>query len=132
MAYQPQYVATPRTALVQLPATAAAGIRDGATTAVGTAVMSAAASGTRIDDIVIQATGTVPTGMIRFFIYDGTNSRLIEEVPVETTTVNATTEAWTTKLTNLAWILVGTSYSLRATTETANAFNIYVSKAGDF
>lgn len=132
MAYQPQYVSTPRTAIVQIPATAAAGVRDGAATAVGTAIMAGATTGTRIDDIILQAVGTTTSGMLRFFIYDGTNSRLIEEIPVEATTVGANVEAWTYKLTNLAWILMGTTYTLRATTETAHAFNVYVSRAGDF
>ena len=76
MATSAQYAATPATAMVQI-ATANTN-RDGTGT-LGT-LITAPAAGTRVDDIQITAAGTTTAGVVRMFLYDGTNTRLIMEV----------------------------------------------------
>lgn len=132
MATQAQYASTPRLAVAQI-ATANTG-RDGTGT-IGT-VFTAGASGSRIDAIYLKAVGTTTAGMIRLFIHDGTNARLLTEVPVTALTPSATLPAWESQMTlsmmsNLFPILLPTGYSLRASTNNAETFNV-MALGGDF
>lgn len=127
MATTAQYAATPRSAVGQV--TAANTNRDGTGTIV--TVFTAGASGSRVDDIWIVAAGTVTAGVVRLFINDGTNTRLWQEVMVTATTPSTTVQVFNTALFNQALILP-TGYSLRASTNNAETFNVIVSRAGDF
>ena len=81
-----QYAATPATAMAQISTANTA--RDGSGTIVD--VLTAGSNGTRIDDITITASGTTTAGVVRLFLYDGTNTRLWKEILV-TATHNAET-----------------------------------------
>jgi len=52
---------------------------------------SAGANGSRIDTIIIQATGTTLAGLIDFWVYDGTTSRMVYEASVTVVTGSTTT-----------------------------------------
>lgn len=112
--------------------------RDGTGT-LGT-VYTAGVSGSRIDSIVIQATGTTTAGMIRFFssIDTGTTKRLISEVPVLAITAAATTPVFQTVLTsqNASFMQNGlvleANSILYASTNNAESFNVIAVNAGDF
>jgi hypothetical protein len=131
-----QYASTPKNSGAQI-STANTG-RDGTGT-LGT-VYTAGASGSRVDSIVIQATGTTTAGMIRFFssIDAGTTKRLIGEVPVLANTPSATTPAWQVTLTSQNASFMGNGLVLQASsilyasTNNAEAFNIIAVNAGDF
>lgn len=127
MASNANYAATPKTAVAQL--SAANTNRDGTGTIV--TVLTAGTSGSRVDDIVITATGTTTAGMVRLFLHDGTNARLFREVPVTAITPSGTVQAFTASLTNLALVLAS-GWSLRASTHNAEAFNVTVTRAADF
>lgn len=90
MATTPQFVATANIGAVR--PTAANTASDGSGT-LGTdifALVTAGANGTRVDRISItnsQATAAASTALVaRFFLHDGTNTRLIEEVAVPSAT----------------------------------------------
>lgn len=136
MAASPQYASTPKvgTAVISTANTA----RDGTGT-IGT-VFTAGTSGSRIDGIEIQATGTTTAGMVRLFISDGTNHRLFAEVPVVAVTPSATIPAFSTLVQGNATGLVNitplpinipTGWSLRASTHNAESFNV-IAFGGDF
>ena len=136
MALQPQYASTPKvgTAVISTANTN----RDGTGT-LGT-VFTADTSGSRIDGIEIQATGTTTAGMVRLFVSDGTNHRLFAEVPVVATTPSATVPAFSafiqgnaTGLVNITPlpISIPTGWSLRASTHNAESFNV-IAFGGDF
>jgi hypothetical protein len=127
MASNANYAATPKSALAQL--SAANTNRDGTGTIV--TVLTAGTSGSRIDDIVITATAATTAGMVRLFLHDGTNARLFREVPVTAITPSATVQAFTASLPNLALVLAP-GWSLRASTNNAEAFNVAVTRAADF
>lgn len=127
MAIQAQYATTPASAAVNI--SAANTNRDGTGTIVN--VETAGASGSRIDDLTITATGTTTAGMIRLFLHDGTNARLWREVPVQAVTPSGTVQTWTATLANLALVLQS-GWSLRASTHNAESFNVLVTRAGDF
>jgi len=127
MSIASNYAATPRTAVAQ--ATTANTARDGTGTLA--TVFTAGASGSRIDDITITATGTTTAGMVRLFLHDGTTARLWREVAVSAITPSATVSPFSSLLGNLALVLQ-TGWSLRASTHNAETFNVLVTRAGDF
>ena len=51
-------------------------------------LISGAANGTLVKEIIIKAVVNTSRGMIRFFIFDGTKTRLLEEVDVFPTTTS--------------------------------------------
>lgn len=132
MATQAQYASIPKVGVGTL--STANTNRDGTGTIA--TVFTAGASGSRIDMIDLQATGTTTAGMIRLFVNDGTNSRLIFEVPVLANTPSGTNPAWSAQLntntmTQILPIVLPTGWSLRASTNNAEAFNV-IAFGGDF
>lgn len=94
-----------------------------APTTVGT-ILTAGASGTRIDYIDIQGVATTVSGLINLFVYDGTNYILWQQVPVQAVTSSTTAPAFAAALSsngnaNIMPLIIPTGYSLRATTSVA-------------
>lgn len=106
--------------------------RDGSGT-VGT-VATGGTLGTRIDRVTICANQSTTAGMVRLFAYDGTNSRLIKEVPVTLITVAADTPGFTAELVRtdgLPWLELPVNHQLRASTHNAEQFDV-VAYGGDY
>ena len=132
MSTSAQYVSTPKCGVGQV--SVANTNRDGTGTIV--TVFSAGASGSRIDAIDLKAVGTTTAGMIRLFIHDGTNARLLTEVPVIAITPSGTLPSWeaqlnTNTMTQVLPLVLPTGYSLRAATNNAETFNV-IALGGDF
>ena len=128
MATTANFFSTPRTAVAQV--TTANTARDGTGTIA--TVITGAASGTRVDDIEINATGATAAGVVRLFLHDGTNARLLREILVTAIpSPSVTTAVFNTRLTDLGIILQNASWSIRAATNNAETFNIAVTRAGD-
>ena len=132
MAAVPQYAATPRCGVGQV-SVANAG-RDGTGTLA--TIFMAGASGSRIDAISLKAVGTSTAGMIRLFIHDGTNARLLTELPVVAVTPGASAPSWgaqlnTNSMSQVLPIILPTGYSLRASTHNAETTNV-IAVGGDF
>lgn len=94
-----------------------------APTTVGT-VLTAGASGTRIDYIDIQGVATTVSGLVNLFVYDGTNYILWQQVPVQAVTSSTTAPAFAAALSsngnaNIMPLIIPTGYSLRAATSVA-------------
>lgn len=105
--------------------------RDGTGT-LGT-VITAGSSGTRIERVTITGTGSTTAGMVRLFVYDGTNTYLIKEQPVTAITPSATVAAFTTDITfgDVNFLVLPNGYSLKASTHNAEGFNV-TAFGGDF
>jgi hypothetical protein len=127
MATSAQYASTVRAAAAQV--TTANTNRNG-TGAIVT-VFTAGANGSRIDDISIDAVATTTAGVVRLFINDGTTSYLFQEILVTATTPSTTVAVWSYVLLNQA-LVIPTGWSLRASTNNTETFNILVTRAGDF
>ena len=135
MATQAQYASVPKIGIGQI--STANTNRDGTGT-LGT-VFTAGASGSRIDAVEIQATGTTTAGMVRLFLHDGTNARMICEVPVVAVTPSGTVPAWSALVNSQGMnngtiqlpISIPTGWSLRASTNNAETFNV-IAFGGDF
>lgn len=127
MATTPAYANTPVSAAINIVTANTA--RDGTGT-LGT-LITAAANGTRVDDIYISATATTTAGVIRLFISDGTNNRLISEILVTAVTPSTTVSTWSTTLVNLG-IVLQTGYLLKVSTNNAESFNVVATRAANF
>jgi hypothetical protein len=107
-----------------------------APTTVGT-VLTAGASGTRIDYIDIQAVATTSSGIINLFIYDGTTYFLWTQVPVVAVTSSTTAVAYQATLSsnsyaNIMPLTLPTGHSLRATTSVSQSGIRVTAYGGDF
>jgi hypothetical protein len=127
MATAAQYASTVRTAQAQV--SVANTNRNGSGTIA--TVFTAGSSGSRIDDIYITATGTTTAGVVRLYLNDGTNTWLFQEILVTAITPSTTVQVFQFVLLNQALILAN-GWSLRASTNNAETFNIQVTRAGDF
>ena len=98
-------------------------------------VITGAASGTRVDRIVITATGTTTAGMVRLFINDGANIRAWREVPVTAITVSASAAAFTFTIVSpdsqVPLLVLPNAYILAASTHNAEQFDV-LAHAGDY
>lgn len=134
MATTPNFAKTPRCGMGQV--LVANPNRDGTGTLA--TIFTAGTDGSRIDLVVVQAIGTTTAGMVRLFIHDGTNARLFEEIPVRAVTPSGTIPAFSTSIgengevnTGKYPILLPSGYSLRASTNNSEAFNV-IAFGGDF
>jgi hypothetical protein len=115
MATSAQYASTPVFGSVNLTGS------DTSLTAPVTigSILTAGASGTRIDYIDIQGVATTVAGLVNLFVYDGTNYILWQQVPVQAVTSSTTAPAFTLALSsngnaNIMPLNLPTGYSLRA------------------
>jgi hypothetical protein len=98
--------------------------RDGTGT-LGT-VITAASNGTLIRKIQIKAISTTTQGMVRLFVYDGTNTRLLLEIDVPPMTVNTTTGTDCTFETTVELnYKLKSGWCLKAATQNAESFNVF-------
>jgi hypothetical protein len=133
MATSAQYAATPRVGSANLTT------QDTSLTAPTTVstILTAGASGTRIDYIDVQGVATTVAGLINLFIYDGTNYILWAQVPVIAVTSSTTAPAFQSTLSsnvnaNLMPLIIPTGHSLRATTSVAQTGVRVTALGGDF
>lgn len=120
MSTTPNYAASPKIGSANV-STAEASLT--APTATGT-IVSAGASGTRIDMATIQATGTTTAGLMRLYLHDGTNYRLIKEVEVRAAVPSSTQLAFNASVTFDGGLNLPTGWSLRAAPSKSEAFTV--------
>jgi hypothetical protein len=107
-----------------------------APTTVGT-IVSAGASGTRIDYIEVIGVATTVSSLVNLFIYDGTTYVLWQQVPVIAVTSSTTAPAFAAYLSsnsnsNVMPLTLPTGYSLRATTSVTQTGVRVTAYGGDF
>lgn len=120
----PVFVLTPICTLSQV--SVANTNRDG-TGDVQTAA-TGATNGTRINRITIKASVTTTSGMVRFYIYNGSVTRLWREYAIGALTPSATVQSFmqTIELFGERALILPVNYELRVSTEKAEAINIIV------
>lgn len=133
MAATAQYASTPKFGSATLT-TADTSLT--APTTVGT-IVTAGASGTRIDYIDIQGVATTVAGLINLFVYDGTTYVLWNQVPVQAVTSSTTVPAFSAVLSsnnnsNIMPLTLPTGYSLRAAASVAQTGVRVTAYGGDF
>jgi len=133
MSTSAQYASTPKVGAALLT-TADTSLT--APTTVGT-VVSAGASGTRIDYIEVMGVATTVASLINLFIYDGTTYSLWQQIPVQAVTTGTTTPSFVANLAsnanaNVMPLILPTGYSLRATTTVTQTGVKVLAYGGDF
>lgn len=133
MSTSAQYASTPKVGAALLT-TADTSLT--APTTVGT-IITAAASGTRIDYIDVQGVATTSAGLINLFLYDGSTYHLWQQVPVLAVTSSTTAPAFTANLSsnsnaNVMPLCLPTGWSLRATTTVSQTGVKVIAYGGDF
>lgn len=120
MATSPSFAVTPRIAAANI-ATANAN-RDGTGTVA--TLITGAATGTRVAEIVVQARVTTTAGMVRLFLYDGTTYRFFDEIAVAAATVSATVKGTRVSTLYNNLILPSASWSLVVSTHNAESIDV--------
>lgn len=125
-----QYVATVKNGTLAQATVANAG-RDGTGTLA--TILTAGATGSRIDAIAFNAPGATTAGMLRLFITVGATTRFIGlEIPVQPVTPSISQPAWAVNFIPPTPIVLEAGASLRFTTHNAETFNAIPTYAGDF
>lgn len=98
---------------------------DGSGTLVSVITATAGKKGTVIQSVVIKSIVSTTAGMIRLFLYDGTNTKLLKEVTVEATTQSGTAHSFskTVDFGGQGFVLEA-SWILKASTEKNETFNV--------
>ena len=104
--------------------------RDGTGTI--TSVATGVAAGTKVFEVVVQATATTTAGMVRLFLStdSGSTWKLFDEVAIAAATPSATVKGQRVSTTYANLILANSSTVIGASTHNAEAFNVVV-LAGD-
>ena len=124
------FASTPAAGAVSAQLSVANTNRDGTGTLVD--IITGAAAGTRVDALEIAATGSTTTGVVRLFLYDGTNNRLYKEILVTAITPSTSTAVWsTTVVFNPPLVLRNASWKLKGSTHNAETFNVLPVLVGD-
>lgn len=92
-------------------------------------VLTAAANGTFIKTVTVKAQTNTTQGMVRLFIYDGTNTKLISEIEIPAVVKSATDPTFETRIPLNITLKAG--YVLKASTENAETF-IVIAEAQDW
>lgn len=121
MSTDPLYFSTPHVGSV-----IASGTLDVSTTAptnVAT-VFTAGASGSKIEEIVVEGLGTTVAGLVRLFLYDGATYNLLDEAIVQALTASTTAPAyrWNKTYPNL---ILPSGWSLRFTQTLAGNVSLF-------
>lgn len=90
-------------------------------------VVTAASNGTLVKCITFKAQGNTTQGMLRLFIYDGTNTRLVQEIEVPAVTKSAQDHSFETTIQCNFRLKAG--YVLKASTQNAETFNVIANAA---
>jgi len=98
--------------------------RDGTGT-LGT-IVTAGAQGSRVDLVRVVAEGTTTAGVVRIFLHDGSTFFLVKEILVSAVTPSVTVEAASLEWQPTEPIVLPTSWTLRASTNNAETFNVFV------
>jgi hypothetical protein len=82
-----------------------------------------AENGMLLKNVTIKASTSAKQGMVRLFLYDGTNTRLLLEVEVKPETIQSgIAHSFERSLDLNYWLKPG--YTLKASTEKADTFNV--------
>ncbi|UFZ05446.1 hypothetical protein LQG66_03780 [Bradyrhizobium ontarionense] len=126
MASAPVFVGVPKT--WQAALSAANTNRDG--TGLLVTLVSAGASGSRVDSLAIIASGITTAGAIRFFLNDGTNKYLRKERLVSAITPSTAISVFEDEVNFSNGLVLPSGWSLMAATHNAEAFKVFA-QGGD-
>jgi len=87
------------------------------------AIITGASNGTQVQSVTVKAQVSIAVaGMVRLFLFDGTNTKLLTEITVPAVTKSATAHSFS-RTVNLDFALKS-GWSIKASTEKADTFNV--------
>jgi hypothetical protein len=89
-------------------------------------VITASGNGYDLKSVTVKAIVSTSAGMVRLFLYDGSNTKLFREVPIAATTKSSIARAFASKITFNDGFALKTGWSLKASTENAESFKVIV------
>lgn len=89
-------------------------------------LVTGSTAGKIIDEITISATNTTTAGMIRMYVFDGTDARLHSQIPVSAVTPAANTPTWNTVIRPLN-LKLHANQEIRFTTQNSESFHLTAS-----
>lgn len=95
-------------------------------------LFTAGANGSRIDQTTFTATGTTLAGIIDIWVYDGTTSRLLQEVVFTVITPNTTTTVGATSIVSYTNLVLPTGYGLYCSSQVASQLIGAITAGGDY
>ena len=119
---QPIFTLTPVCTVGQV--TTANTNRDGTGTIA--TIFTAGADGSRIEAIEVVATVSTTQGVVRLYIHDGTNIRLLKELLVPAITAGTSIEVWREIFVPAVPLVLPSTHSIRASTHIGETFNVFV------
>lgn len=131
MASTPNFTATPRIGAGSV--SAANTNRDGTGTIVD--IITGAADGTKVNEVVIKSTGRPADSIVTLYIYDGTTNWLFDEIDLGAPAASsATATAYRTTVQYANLVLPNASHKLRAAVTAAPTTGVLnvIALAGDF
>ena len=94
-------------------------------------LFTAGANGSRVDQTTIAATGTTQAGVFTFWVFDGTTSRILQEVLI-TVVVGSTTVAGFSLVVPFTGLVLPSGYSLYCSSQIATQLVGCVTTGGDY
>lgn len=127
MSSSAQFAATPKIGHARI--STANSNRDGTGTVA--TLFTAGANGSRVDSVSIKATGSTSQGMIRIFVHDGTNYRLMAEDEVYDIGPSGVDRTHESYIELAGGLSLPSGYSLRVSTEKADQIDV-MAYGGDY
>jgi uncharacterized membrane protein len=94
-------------------------------------LFTAGANGSRIDQCTLQATGTTLAGLLDFWVYDGTTSRMLSETLVAVVAASTTVAGWTTVVT-FTNLVIPSGYGLYISSQVGSQLVGAITTGGDY
>jgi hypothetical protein len=111
MATEPQFASTPNYGTGSI--TAANTARDGTGSNIVTC-FTAGASGSKVNEIRLKATGQTAAGFVTLFVHDGTNFRILTEIAVTAITPSTTVASYESTPIRFPDLDLPTGFTIRA------------------
>lgn len=120
MAANPSFAASPRLESVSI------GTADSSFTAPTNfgSLITGVAAGTKINEIVAKCAATSVAGLVRVFLFDGTNHRLFDEITIAAATGSNTVQQTRVSVQYTNLVLPSASWSIRVTTTISQAIHV--------
>ena len=93
-------------------------------------VLVGGTDGTLISLVRVQAIVTTTAGMVRLFIDDGSNVRLLCEIPIDAVSVGANVEGFSAEWVPTRDLVLPSGWELQASTHNAEAINVFAFGGG--
>ena len=97
-----------------------------------TLLFTPGANGSRVDQITFTATGTTLAGIMDVWLYDGTNSQLLQEFAVTVVTPNTTTTVGYTSTLNFTNLTLPSTHAIYVSSQVASQLIGAVCQGGDY